>query len=1013
MLAVLLVVSVLAALNARWGPESDSGDYVLRVTFRHYGVDAGELERTIAIPLEDALGKIPGCNTIVTTVDYALVRVSVRFDPEGEEDSLYALASEAVYRLYSTLPESVQRPEIDSAREDDSPVWMAAVNLRQNTDTGILEKKIKPGFARIEGAGSVEVYGLEVTETVVSADREKLAASPLQIEALSAFLARDDVIKSAGYVVSGSKKIPVVIDGRYESLSEIDNALYYFTESLLVRLNTVAHTRLQKRKPDSISRVNGVRCPVIAVKEGNGASLFALSAALAKEAEFWRGQGVEITILSDRGAALQSAFMKLLGSVAQSIVVLALAGFLLTILRKQHTQRPCNPLGYISLTFVPAVLIVSLGIIAAFGISIDSFTLAGLAVGMGAAIDTCLLLVEELGCAHTEADGIMLIRALAPSLAGGTATTVIALAPLVMFRYFGSEIVHLASGIAVSNATALALGLVILPPLIRSLLFGVSRRGYRQPKTTSCDAGSSKSAERIKSVSIKVIKKSHVIKVLRRALFVFVCSEKTRNGRISLFVWLILTGAGIGALFLLVPDPMLPDRDTSVVYHVEMESGASMENADTILKKLSENVRALAGVQSVQTSAYRGYGIMAVVFDDKHIDKDALAASIAGIDVTGAFLWTDENLEGRRMWKIHLLGDETALCEQYAQELAKACSGLSFVRDVVLNFKTGAPDIVLVPLRENLVKRGLDFFALGRALRFSIYGPVMYKRISGGKEYDTRFFVRSDDEFDRADILDTILADGKSMAGDLVVMHDVAGTSRIYRRDKRREATITISTGIMDPFDVKRKIEPYIKALGLPPRYEAQFDKDTLRQAERLRMSIVPFALAALGIVLALAVLAESFLDAFLVLLTVPPSLALPCILLLVSGATIKPALVCSFIAVSGIVVNASVLLFDTAKAFLRRYPTMPQYHLFLKTIKRRGASLAATCATTLAGSVPILLMSGAQNEVVRSLAFVTFWGVLASGILSVLFMPLMLRIRQIYRKDGCRCYPESRKEDV
>ena len=103
------------------------------VILRHRGIDAQEMERTAAIPLEDALSSIPGLSRIVSSSENGRVRVSAFF--RGPKQASYDAVREAAQTVYETLPPSAQRPQFVFSGDRRLPVWTAAVGPAQRNET--------------------------------------------------------------------------------------------------------------------------------------------------------------------------------------------------------------------------------------------------------------------------------------------------------------------------------------------------------------------------------------------------------------------------------------------------------------------------------------------------------------------------------------------------------------------------------------------------------------------------------------------------------------------------------------------------------------------------------------------------------------------------------------------------------------------------------------------------------------------------------------------------------------
>ena len=186
--------------------------------------------------------------------------------------------------------------------------------------------------------------------------------------------------------------------------------------------------------------------------------------------------------------------------------------------------------------------------------------------------------------------------------------------------------------------------------------------------------------------------------------------------------------------------------------------------------------------------------------------------------------------------------------------------------------------------------------------------------------------------------------------------------------------------------------------------YSFEFDRKAIQSAESLDGAALSFAFAAVLAYMVIAFITESFGAPLVVLSSLPPSLAVPAILLFVTGTPVDAGIACAFIAVSGIVVNASVLTVDARRTDTRRlssgnFPAMIRgsvpasaMDLYRMTRIRIGA-LAATGGTSIAGALPFLFLLDSGGSMARSLAFVTATGTAASFIAALTVVPALARL--------------------
>ncbi len=984
LLIVICFISIFIVTKAQFSTGELTNNRLIEVTIRHYGVDARELERTIAIPVENSVSGIEGCEEIVTSIEYSTVRISVIFNANQKDSDMYEKVSEAVYRVYETLPQSVQRPEFALASSDDFPVFTAAIYAENIPDVSyVLDKELKPDFKKINGAGDVEIYGIRIPEIKLDIIEDKTALTPQTIIDIGTAIAENDTFTKAGYLTEGSCRIPIVVEGRYKTINELKLAWVPGTDNNIVRLGDFAVINKQERKPDSISRVNGKHCMVLAIKKTGNASLIELSHRIKAALKKWEQKGFTFTILTDAGEKAQESLNAMVNAVLSGMVLVGLGVFFITLYKKSNHAFLLAVLGT---AFIPIVIIITLALLVLLKFSIDTWVLAGIVSGTGCAVDAILLLIEEAGTMETPASAAIRLKKLFPPLAGGVLTTVIALAPLMVYTEFGYGVQRTACAIAGVNLIALLGGILFIPPFLVAL----AKKTYVY-KTEN---------NHIKKQALfpyaeKVRKVKNNLERLGKKILLYMLTRFISNKKILLSIVVIIVGTAIAALVFIERDPTMPDFEGTIPVHAELASGTAIDIVDEFLASVSLKILDIEGVESVQTCAFRGYGTLLVVYDMHRYKRDAIIQKIRALSTASVFLWTEMHETNKRIWQVSIQGDETEKCEFYARKLASLCSSLSFVSDVVLNFKEGAPELIYQPDRAKLAAYGTGFSYLGDILRYSLYNPVLYKKIQSDQEIDVRLGVYRSHDPQRSDILKTLAPHGETGLKTLGFIKEVYDTAKIYRTDRKRTMTISIETPVLSPMNINNAIMKISEELRLPHGYSVQFDREAILKESKLKEGSYYFIAAFVGILLVLTIIANSWKDACVIMLVIPPSLAVPVIFLSVQGSSLNPALVCSFIAAAGMVVNAGVIMHECIISAVKTFPKLytnksnTVRKLCSQALKERLITLLAATLTTIAGSLPMLFLKGEANSVFRAFAFTSVWGVAASCLFTIMFLPV------------------------
>jgi multidrug efflux pump subunit AcrB len=928
------------------------------------------MERSAAIPLEDALASITGVKQVLSTSENGRVRVFVRFD--RSVPGLYEAVREAAQRVYETLPRSAQRPEIAYSGDSRIPVWTAAVSsLRDEAPGSLLEKVIKPALEGVEGVGEVEISGSGLPEIVVALKPGEAALRGLSPSALAAVLAMDDLLLPGGVLRHDGRDTPILVDGRYEDSASLARALIPLGKGPPLILKELADIVERDREPDTLSRLNGRRTAIVSILAASGADLGKLSRALGRELIRFEALPLEFKVLSDRGAEEAAAFHSVLVAAAQGALAVALMAALLCSRRSGAVKG----VALLCALAVPLICLISLALLLAAGREADRALLAGIAAGVGAAVDTVILCADGLGKVRGVREGrAALFRLLAP-LVSGSVTTAAALIPLIFLKLpLSAGIRTIAQATAMVSLVSLAAALVLLPPLLLR--------------------GSRSAAPKPRRLFVPI--PARLFRLFRRRGLRLLAGEIQLCAKRPLAVflfWILLSAGGGIALFLAGADTGPDPSGNSVYAQVEFEGGLRPEEADRRLAAYAEALLGREGIEQVETGARPGSGSVLVYFDSRRISPAEVREAVRNEAVSGGFVYIPENASGERIWEISIAGEEDEKCRELAEEAARLCVSLPLVRETVLNFKEGGRGVDLIPDRERLRESGTGFSAAADTIRRSIHGPVAYKRVGSAGETDVRIRGSGPEFPERAELGNILILSGGGdplLLDSLMEEKEIREPVGIRRADRRRIASISIRTKPMDPRLVRDRVMEVLKTLELPPGYVLEFDREALAAAEALSGTVLHFLAALLLCAMVIAAANESFGMPLAALSVVPPSLAFPALGMGAAGLPIGAEAACAFVAVSGVAVNASVLIADEIRHGLEagREGSRGLY----RAIRNRLPVLAATAGTTIAGALPFLFLREGSNQAVRLLSLVSVLGVGASCVCSVTLLPALAK---------------------
>ena len=353
--AGLLVVSLLIAREARFAPAPSGAVDAISVITRYDGAFAEEVERTLSVPIEDALAALPSVIAVSSTSSRERSTVIARLAPRGDAVRTAAAASAAVERLSAAFPLAVSRPQVFLADPNQRAAFIIALPPDRAGERIELEKR----FGRIDGVGRVQVVGSPGRDILVElreAAREAPGASLQEVRA--AIDIRNRVVG-----LGAARSRPVVIDGRTRGIAEVGDVP--LAGGALVRDR--AQVKGVPRPVDSITTVNGTERTLVYINAAAGADLFALSKTVGAEARMIG----DALILRDLGAAARRTLLRVAAGAFAAVVI----GLLLSA--RQSPRAAITVTGFT----LPAASLCA-GIVTALNLGIDTAVITAFAAGI-------------------------------------------------------------------------------------------------------------------------------------------------------------------------------------------------------------------------------------------------------------------------------------------------------------------------------------------------------------------------------------------------------------------------------------------------------------------------------------------------------------------------------------------------------------------------------------------------------------------------------------------------------
>ncbi|MGA6925474.1 MAG: efflux RND transporter permease subunit, partial [Desulfosarcina sp.] len=372
-----------------------------------------------------------------------------------------------------------------------------------------------------------------------------------------------------------------------------------------------------------------------------------------------------------------------------------------------------------------------------------------------------------------------------------------------------------------------------------------------------------------------------------------------------------------------------------------------------------------------------------------------LAGEIPGLDRLSFF--TVEGGPAGSPIEIQLIGDDFRQIEMAVAELKEELDTYPGTYDIADDFKPGKPE-QRFRIKDGAQSIGVTMGDIAWQLRQGFYGEEAL-RIQRGKD-DVKVQVRYAEK-DRRSLHAVEQARIRTPDGRQVPLTEVADVSRsrsyslIRRVDRKR--VITVSSDIDEDLGNASRIVAELKADFLPrlleryPGLRYGLEGQEQRTQESLDSLKKGFTLALMGIFLLLATQFRSYVQPAIIMLAIPFGLVGAILGHLVMGLAFTIISIFGIVALSGIVVNDSLILIDFINRAHRQGMAVDE--AVLTSGRSRFRPVLLTSVTTIAGLFPLLLERSFQAQFLIPMAVSISFGLLAATLLTLLYVPALYLI--------------------
>ncbi|MCC5866520.1 MAG: efflux RND transporter permease subunit [Wenzhouxiangella sp.] len=994
--ALLLVIFGLVSyqlLPLREYPDIDPP--VVSIETRYPGASASVVDTQITERIEEAIAGIEGIEFIESQSRDGQSSISIRFSLRRDVDAAANDVRDRVARVLRLLPDEADPPEVRRVDANaDVIVWWNLAGDGWSTPelTDYAERFLVDRFSVIDGVAQVRIGGAQSFAMRVWLDRDALAARGLTVTDVEDALRAENVELPAGRIESRTRQFTVRVARQFNQAEDFARlVLFRGDDGYLVRLGDVARVERGTVEDRTLFRGNGESMIGLGIIRQSTANTLEVARAVRSEVERLNQElpdGLALLPSFDSSVFVEGAIREVYRTLFIAICLVVLTIFIF--------------LGSIRAILVPAVavpvaLISTFIALSLFGFTINLLTLLALVLAIGLVVDDGIIVLENARRCMDEYGETALVAAYRGTRQVAFAiisTTLVLISVFVPIAFLQGDIGRLFSEFALTMAAAVAfssfVALTVSAMLASRLL---KPRQNDNPVVAKLNRAVARTQSAYKRLLAAVI-------------------------RHRLIAVPIIALLAIGSIWLVtvIPDEYAPREDRGAFFVlVNGPEGASFGYMEDYMNEIERRIMPLVEdgeINRLLVRAPRDFnnlslfntGIAIVVLNDWSQRRPATeimadirnrTSDLGGVQINTVMR---QGFGGGIQNPVQFViggSDYAELAEWRDRLLTEIERDNPGLNGIDWDYKETQPQLQIDIDYDRAADLGVTVSTIGRTLETMLGSRRVTTYIEDGQEYDVIIEGERDRQRSPAALENLYVRSSRSgqliPLSNLVQIENIADSTSLNRYNRVR--AITIQAGLADTLTLGEALN-FLEGLArehLPETAIIDY-KGLSRDFKTAGSSIIfVFLLGVAVVFLVLAAQFENWIHPLVIMLGVPLAVGGGLLGLWLTGSTLNVYSQIGLVMLIGLAAKNGILIVEFINQL--RDQGMDFEEAVIEGASVRLRPIMMTGITTVAGTLPLILSSGAGAETRQVIGIVVLFGVSVSSLLTLFVIPLLYQL--------------------
>lgn len=1006
---LILVVGTIVTVNSEVDvfPDLNAPTVVVMTEARGYAPE--EIEKTVIFPIETAVNGATGVRRVRSSATTGFAVVWVEFDWGMDIYRARQIVSEKLSTIEGQLPENVDSPVLgpqSSILGEMLIIGLTSDSIPLLDVRTYADKILRPQILGIGGVSQVTVMGGDIREYQIQIDLEKMKHYGVSLSEMLNAASNINTNVGGGTIYEYGNEYIVKGEISTSNVDDIGLAVVRSDENGIVLIRDVAEVKIGEKLPKlGVASKDDKPAVLLTVTKQPNVDTNSLTDDIEAElAEIKKTMPDGMNVYTD--IFKQADFINnSISNIQRSLIEGAIFVIVVLFFFLMNTRTTV-----ISLVALPLSVIITVVILHLFGYTLNTMSLGGIAIAMGALVDDAIVDVENVY------KRLRANKLLPDGERQSTLDVVFHSSAEVRMPIFNSSLIIIASFLplfflsGIEGRLLIPLGISFIVALLASTLVALTVT----PVLCSYLLGSTDKAIG-NDPRLVVMLKSHYGNGLKWCL-------SHRNLTLGIVGALFVVS---GICFTTLGRSFLPSfNEGSFTINVATVPGVSLDVSNRIGQEAERAIMSVPEIKTVARKTGRAEldehsrGVNASEFEAPYeiVDRPRseimkeLREKLTAIPGTNIEIGQpishriDAMLSGSQSQiAIKLFGSDLNQLYRTGSQIKNLISEIPGIVDVNIEQQVSRPELSITPRRDMLARYGITINDFSEFINVVLSGEVVSQVYENGYPFDIT--VKADHSMvNKIDRIKSLMIDsnqGKIPLEYVANVRSSEGPNSINRENVSRRIVVSANVSNSDLRGAVKSIQKAINDnVELPEGYYVSYGGQFESEETASRTLAAASILALLIIVILLYQEFKDVKESLIILVNLPLAMIGGVLILVLTGRELNIPAIIGFISLLGITTRNGMLL-------IARYNHLKSEGLELHDIIFRGSvdrlnPILMTAFTTALALIPLAVNSTAPgNEIQSPMAIVILGGLLSSTVLNVFIVPVLYYF--INKKDSKR----------